>query len=161
MKRLIGCLLCTLVIFSIFADDRYNVLVIDRTDGVREHVRLDNSMVVKFLPGMIRISHPEVTVDYGTGEVAQFSYSTVDNPKTYDGDHKSSLEEISAADRLISITADYVTIGGDEPVVVYDMRGMEVLRAESDGFAATLRTASLPKGVYVVKSGNLTLKLTR
>ncbi len=161
MKRLIGCMVCALAIFNSSAADLYNVLVIDRTDGVREHVQLDNAMVVKFLPEMIRISHPEVTVDYDRGEVARFSYSTADNPKAYDGDHQSSIDEVSAPDRSITVAAGYVTVGGTDPIVIYDMRGVEVLRAESDGTAATLHTASLPKGVYIVKSGSLTLKLTR
>lgn len=161
MKRLIGCLICALTILCGSAAEHFNVLVVDCKDGAREHIMLDAAMTVKFLPDVVRICHPEITVDYAMDEVAAMDYVSMNDPKLYDGDHHASIDEVKSPGRFVEITADHVSIAGDEPITVYDMRGIEVLRAESDGSVATIHTASLPKGVYVVKSGSTILKLTR
>lgn len=163
MRKLIGTLLLGMWCVCATAADpaAYNVLTIDRTDGVRETVQFSPAMVLKFLPETIRIEHPQVTVEYAVSEVSAFTYATVEDPKIYDGDHEvlTSIDEVSAPGHDIKISTDGISATGTDDLVVYNLSGIEIARAQSDGNGATLNITSLPAGVYIVKLGNTTLKL--
>lgn len=161
MKRLFGSIIAALLLlgFNTAGAATFNTIIIDRADGVSEHLQLDPSVVVKFTPKALFFVHPKVTVEYAIDEVTNVRYGNVSMTGIYDGDHQSAIDDVAAPEPDINITADEIRIGGTEPIVVYDLRGVEQARAKSDGTAATLRTSTLPSGVYVVRAGKTTLKV--
>ena len=161
MKRFFGVIITTLLLLccNIAGAANFNVIVIERTDGVREHLQFDPAIVVKFTPETLLFVHPQIKVEYTLDEVANISYDKVASPGLYDGDHQSAIEAVAAPGQAVSISADEIKVGGTEPIVVYDMHGVEQARAASDGTAATLRASLLPAGVYVVRAGKVTFKV--
>lgn len=161
MKRFFGVIITALLLlcFNTVRAENFNVIVIERTDGVTEHLQFNPDIVVKFTPEALLFVHPKITVEYAVDEVANVTYGNVADPGLYDGDHQSAITTVAAPGQAVNISAEEISVGGTEPIVVYDLRGIEQARAKSDGTAATLRTSSLPSGVYVVRAGKLTFKV--
>lgn len=158
LLRSIALALLTSVAITTAAATPFDALCIERTDGVMEYLKLDPDMKVKFLPEMIQIVHPQITVEYKLDEVADFKFGNNDAVKLYEGTHKAGLDEI-ISDKEIGISAEEITVSGSDDVAVYDLRGVEQARATSDGTHSSLRISSLPKGVYILRTGNTVLKI--
>ncbi|MCM1309633.1 MAG: T9SS type A sorting domain-containing protein [Bacteroides sp.] len=163
MKKLLRRVCCTLAapiaLAASAASPQFNVLSIERTDGVIEHLQLDPAMKVKFAPEAIFIFHPQVTVEYALDEIADFKYENIDGTGLYDGDHKSAIDELVADVSHISISAEDITVNGSDDLVVYDLKGVEQTRAVSNGTRASVAVSQLPKGVYILRAGNTVLKI--
>lgn len=138
----------------------FNVLCIERTDGVQERLLLDADLKVSLsAEGNIVMDHPKITVIYNRDEVSHFTFDQETNPKLYVGDHESSITTPEAPERTIRITAEGITASGPGAIVLYDLKGVEIDRAESNGSSATLRTSGQAHGVYIVHTGSTTLKI--
>ena len=72
-----------------------------------------------------------------------------------DKDAPSGISDLSASDRLpYSLTDGTLSVDGTQEVKVYDLGGHTVCRP-----LTTAGRVSLPKGVYVVKSGHTAHKV--
>lgn len=157
LKRLAAVLFIALSAMCVnAATPIYNVLCINRTDGITEHLQLHADLRFGLSPeGNIRITHPQVTVEIPREDVKDFTViegTTLGEP--YDGDY-SGIDETAAHDVKISITPDAISVSGAEGIVLYDLKGAKVASADS-----VIKTSSLAKGVYIVKAGKTTLKIT-
>lgn len=168
MKKLFGSLIIALsaiaaplLVAAENATATFNVMRIDRADGVTERLRLHPDLVVKFADNAIFLIHPEITVEYPIDDLSSFTYENAVNPGLYDGTHESaSISEVESDVKTITVTADEISVAGADPILLYDLRGVMKARGESDGTTATLSTSGLPAGIYIVRCGTLTLKLS-
>lgn len=168
MKKHFGSLILALSAIAaplpVAADDAvstFNVVRIDRADGVIERLRLDPELVIKFAGNAIFLVHPEITVEYPVDDLSSFTYESVAAPGLYDGTHESaSLTEVEAPAKTVTITPDEISVAGPDAILLYDLRGIMQARGESDGSVATLSTAGVPAGIYIVRCGALTLKIS-
>lgn len=157
LKRLVAALVIALgMTCADAATPAYNVLCINRADGVTEHLQLHKDMRFGLSEeGNIRITHPDVIVEIAREDVKTFSViedKAFDG--TYDGTH-SGIDEAAAPVVKISITPDAISVSGTEGIVLYDLKGAKVASADS-----VIKTSTLAKGVYIVKAGKTTLKVT-
>lgn len=136
-----------------------NILCINRIDGVQERLMIHQDLKINVgAEGNIALVHPEITVEYVKGEVDFFTLErNTDATDIYDGDHQSGIAAPEAPGAQISVTPEGITSAAD--IRVFDLKGVEVAVCRAEGGAATLPTASLPKGVYIVTSGSTTLKI--
>lgn len=159
LKRLIAMLVIALCgVCAHAATPAFNVLCINRTDGATEHLLLHKEMRLSLsAEGNLRITHPAVTVEIPCNEVATFTViedSSITD--VYDGSH-SGIAETELAPK-VSITSTAIT--ASESITLYDLRGAKVASAAAVNGPATLPISSLAKGVYIVKAGQTTLKVT-
>jgi len=141
-------------------DTPFNILCIDRADGVQERLMLDPALKITMSArGDILLIHPKITVEYTADEVSHFTFTTETEPQLYVGDHESSISGPEAPDRTILITGGYVKVSGTDDVTLHDVRGIEIARALTDGTSATLKTDGLPAGIYILRAGSTTLKI--
>lgn len=138
-----------------------NVLCINRTDGAQDRLILSEKLDVKTSDeGNILLIHPEITVEYSIEEVRNFTFEEVENPEVYEGDHQLAIEAPEIAGHDISVSDDGVRISGADTAVLYDIQGRELMRRKStSGESILIETLSLPKGVYILRAGNTSLKI--
>ncbi len=137
----------------------FNVLCINRADGVTERLLLHTAMGVTVnADGAIMLVHPELTVELPAADVANFTFEdNGDITDTYDGDHKSGISAPEAPAESVAVSPDGITSPDD--ISVYDLKGVRVACVKAEGGSAKLLAGSLPSGVYIVKSGSTTLKI--
>jgi len=129
-----------------------NALIINRADGVKEYLALNQKFRIETSDNTLRLVHPDVTVEFALGDVEKFTFGNhgFAANAVYEGDHNmSSIDDVR--EREISITSD--AISASVTIVVFDLNGREVARGLS------VKTAALPAGIYIVKIGSTTLKL--
>lgn len=161
MKKLIKCAIVVMAMqaAATASADGFNALRIDRADGAVEHIKLHSSLTVKYAANAIILSHPEITVEYPIDALTTFSFTNYSGNNTYDG-NQLSINEVETSESNICITPEAITVGGKDAIVLYNLRGIEQARAKSDGNAATLPTAGIPAGIYILRAGDLTLKIS-
>lgn len=140
------------------AAEKYNVVRIDRVDGVREHLLLDENLDIRIgEQGSLLLVHPEITVEYEISEIGSMSVAYVDDAALYDGDHESGISTPEAPERLIRITEEAIAAGADDVITAYDLKGRKVASAKE-----RLDLTRLPAGaVYIVRIGSTSLKIKR
>lgn len=161
MKRFFTCAVVALALQAAVPAlaENLNALRIERADGAIEHIRLHSSLVVKYSANTIVLSHPEITVEYPVDDLTTFSFANYSGNKVYDG-VQNSIDEIEAPESRLTVTPEAITVSGKDAIVLYDLRGIEKARVKSDGTAATLSTTGIPAGVYILRAGDLTLKIS-
>ncbi len=157
MKKLLlgACLALASVAGTAYAQTTSgtNALIINRADGVKEYLALNPKFSIETLDNTFRLVHPDVTVEFALGDVEKFTFGhhSFAANVAYEGDNdiQSSIDDVR--EREISITAG--AISASTIIVVFDLNGREVARGLS------VKTSSLPAGIYIVKVGSTTLKL--
>lgn len=160
-RTLLALILAVVGATAINAATTYNnVLCINRVDGVCEHLMLDTALDIQVTDdGGIRLIHPDVWVFYDANEVDYFTFASLDDPETYDGDH-SAINELTAPDRTIKIADGTISVDGASSVSIYDLNGRQISRATiADNGSATLSISSLPSGIYIVRIDSTSLKI--
>lgn len=140
----------------------FNLLSISRADGVEEQLMIHQDLRVELSEeGHILLRHPEITVEYLIDEVDHFSFvRNTDATDTYVGDHQSaSISSPKSPEDSISVAPGEIIATGGNDITVYDLKGMSVASARSESGSARIATSSLPKGVYILKSGTTVLKI--
>lgn len=169
MKKILVRALCALALLACSpaakadddADQTLNVLHISRADGESEYLMLDPDLIIRFLPDAILLVHPEVTVEYPLDDLSKFIYEYMENPVVYDGTHESArdaLQQLGLQTGVV-ITRSEITVSGVDSLSLYDLQGREQVRATGTDGCVTIQTASLPAGVYILRAGDLTLKV--
>lgn len=129
-----------------------NALIINRADGVKEYLALHTEFSIESTPEVIRLSRPEIVVEYAMGEVTDFRFGNYDfGESLYEGSHQASIDEISAPERAIGFDDNAIT--SSQSMQIFDLKGREVARG------SRVETSSIPAGVYIVKVGSTTLKI--
>lgn len=162
LKRLLAALLPALAaVCAPAATPTYNTLCINRADGVTEHLQLHKDLHIGLSPeGNIRLSHPTVTVEIAREDVKTFT--VIDDKsftEVYDGTHQSGIVETASPECKVTISATEITVTGTDGIALYDIKGAKVGSTPAEDGRATLGISSLPKGVYILKSGKTTLKI--
>lgn len=162
LKRLVAALVIAFgAICSNAATPIYNVLCINRTDGEVERLQLHADLRVGLSPeGHILLTHPEVIVEIPRDEVKDFTVVEDSHfTSVYDGNH-SGIDQVTAPAANISISSTAISATGVDGIAFYDLKGTQVTFAAAANGTATLAISSLAKGVYIVKAGKTTLKVT-
>lgn len=141
-----------------FAAEKYNIVRIERVDGVKEHLLLNEKLDIRISDaGTLMLVHPEITVEYELGEVGSISFAYALDPDLYDGDHESAINAPAAPDRLIRISDEAIIAGADDAIEAYDLKGRRIAAAKG-----SLDLHRLPAGsVYVIRIGSTSLKIKR
>lgn len=138
----------------------FNVLCINRTDGVTDHLKLDAEMTITMTSeGVIRMVHPKITVEYPSDQVSHFAFADTENPDLYDGDHEASISTPALPDREILISGNEIRVSGNDGLTLYDLRGVEITRVEAADGSASIAIGGIPAGVYILRIGSTAVKI--
>jgi len=148
-----------LALFALAAQAQARLVVWEKGGG-KVVYQLSEQPTTMFEQGKLIIRTNTATVSYHLENVLRYTYEGVDNTLA-EGISLQSEEALVQIDR----TGQQVTFRGLRPgatVSLYGTNGM-LLEQQRAGAAATvtLSVSSHPSGVYIVKTGNQTIKLTR
>lgn len=156
MKKTLASLIMALACSGAWAATTFNTLIINRADGVEERMALASSFAIYADGRNITLQHSKVTLEYAMEEVKNFTFGnhTFAEGESYEGDHikVSAIDEVEAPGREI-ILGDS-EISSSTGLIVYNLKGIEVARG------TRVDLTSLPAGIYVVKAGTTTMKIT-
>lgn len=134
----------------------YNVLCINRVDGAKDMLLLDPALDFSVTEeGNIRLSHPQIAVEYTMAELASFTFEEAENPDLYNGDHQAGIEAPEAPADAVIVEPGRIAAGEETEIAVYDTAGRLVARAQGE-----LSTSGLARGIYIVRAGQTTLKIS-
>lgn len=140
-----------------------NVININRTDGEIERLLIDANLDVTMSEqGTLLLVHPEITIEYQLSEVETITLDSDDEfVGPYDGTHQAGIDapEITDNETVISLSPEEIRVSGGSDIILYDLKGVKIATSKAENGVATLSTTSLPKGIYIVKSGKSTLKV--
>lgn len=127
-------------------------LVMAKSDGTTETFLLSQKPEISFGESDCTLSTTDYTVSIPRGDIADFHFTDVataiSSPCT-DGGVKVRL-----ADGVLTIQGAI-----ENAVAVFDVSGKAVnANATTNGTTCTVALAGLPKGIYIVKYGNNTIK---
>ena len=150
MKKL---LLSTLLVLS-FGSVVAKSLVITLTNGRKVYYLLDSSGVKN---PVMRFEGNNVVVDadtYTFYDIREFRISMDDDP--------AGIEEVVAARPSMKLNGQSLYVETADPVVVFSANGQKVSAPSvvSDGLQM-VDVSALPKGVYVVKAGDMSFKFLK
>lgn len=142
------------------ANPTVNVLNINRTDGEVERLMLHQKLNVTLSSeGNIRLEHPEICVEIPAEQVRDFTFEQNDKMTgVYDGNHEASIEVIEADGSPLLLSPR--EISSSKGIEVYNLKGNCVVRQSPVEGRAVVDISGMPKGVYIVKSGSVTLKVS-
>ena len=148
-----------LALFALAAQAQARLVVWEKGGG-KVVYQLSEQPTTMFPQGKLIIRTNTATVSYHLENVLRYTYEGVDNTLA-EGISLQYEEALVQIDR----TGQQVTFRGLRPgatVSLYSTNGM-LLEQQRAGAAATvtLAVSSHPSGVYIVKTGNQTIKLTR
>lgn len=129
MKKLIAMMGFLMGTTAVQAFD-YPYLTVQKSDGTETQVSVE-SLVITFADGQLVAANADGTVKFGLGELNKMFFTL-------------STAGIQPVAKTL-----------DGPVEVYNLSGMLIKRYET----AAQATASLKRGVYVLKSGETTKKI--
>ncbi len=154
MKRIFSCVLSTLLILPLFAQ---NTLTIHQKDGQKFSYGFEESPVVSFADSVFVVKTTKVQVEYQIKLLHRFTF-----------DSKETAIRIAKDDaRKARITLDenYVGIIGAKPnttvsIIGSDGKKLQSYKVNGDG-TVSFSMENLPKGLYIVTSESLTVKIIK
>lgn len=156
MRTLVALILCAVSLPAAAQSDSPK-LVVWQKNGEKVVFDLDKRPETTFGGGVLTIKTTTATVSYQLSNILRYTYENV----------KETGVETLPADRSIKINerGDEVTFRNLKPgtvVSLYDLGGLllEQRKAESLN-PLTISVRNRPGGVYIVKSGNETIKLMK
>lgn len=132
-------------------------LVVWQKNGEKVVFDLDKLPETTFGGGVLTIKTTTATVAYQLSNILRYTYENV----------KETGVELQPADRSIKINerGDEVVFRNLKPgsvVTLYDLRGQLLEQRKAESLSPlTISVQNRPGGVYIVKSGNETIKLLR
>lgn len=154
MKKLI--LLTALVLgLTATAANKFNIVNINRADGVKEQLLLHETLTMKMSGrNTLLLIHPDITVEYEIPEIQSINFGYNADAPLYNGDHEAGIAEVNA-DRQIEITPEAIKGADNEPIDAYDLNGRKIASA-----TGTLDMHLLPaSAIYIVRIGSTSLKI--
>ena len=132
----------SLIILSLFlcaaACFAQNTLNVHQKDGTVVKYGFSEKPTVTYTETGIHLTTTKVEVDYPYANLVQFTFSY----------------EASAIDVL-------KTEMTNDDVRIYNTNGMLLKTVKQSDGAASFSTSDLPKGIYIIKNGNTTYKITK
>lgn len=116
-----------------------SVLNIHQKDGTVVSYGFSEKPVVTYTEAGVHLSTAKVEVDYPFASLEKFTFT--------DG----------AADGIEQLSA----VGTSDDIRVYDMRGVLLRTIKQSEGTAAFSTHDLPRGIYIIKNGKTTYKITK
>lgn len=116
-----------------------NTLNIHQKDGAVVSYAFSEKPVVTYTGTGIHLSTSKVEVDYPFDNLLRFTFSD---------DVTIGIEQLR-------------TTGASDDIRVYDVRGMLVKTIRQSDGTVGFSTNDLPRGIYIIKNGTTTYKITR
>lgn len=125
-------------------------LVVVLSDGTEVYYLISDSPVMKWNNGIITVS----TDNYEIEGISRFYISETDDP--------NAIETLMGSQGIEFNANSIVVLANDKPVSLYtsDGKTLEVRQTSSGGYVS-VDTSALPKGVYIVRIGNQSLKFQK
>lgn len=155
-RALVALILCAVSLPSMAQSDSPK-LVVWQKNGEKVVFDLDKLPETTFGGGVLTIKTTTATVSYQLSNILRYTYENV----------KETGVELQPADRSIKINerGDEVVFRNLKPgsvVTLYDLRGQLLEQRKAESLSPlTISVQNRPGGVYIVKSGNETIKLLR
>ncbi len=156
MKKLIFLLAFALGLTSAAAD-KFNIININRVDGVKEQLLIDEKLTMKMSGrSTLLLIHPQVTVEYEIPEIQSINFGYLADAPLYNGDHEAGLKE-AAVEKRIEITPDGIKGADNDRIELFDLNGRQIAVA-----TGSLEISNLASGtIYIVRIGSTSLKIKR
>ncbi len=116
-----------------------SVLNIHQKDGTVVSYGFSEKPVVTYNEAGVHLSTAKVEVDYPFASLEKFTFT--------DG----------VADGIEQLRA----VGISDDILVYDMRGVLLRTVKQSEGTAAFSTQDLPQGIYIIKNGKTTYKITK
>lgn len=159
MKRRMILLLAAALLVpmsSLWAADLVTTLIILTKDNAQHQFALPDKPKVTFEGNNLLVTSDKTTASFALSDVVRFTYQDID---------PSGIQEVYSKDTGVSFEDGVLVISqikANSTVCVYSLDGRLVrqLAAKRAG-TYRLNLSSLPFGVYLVKTGSLTYKITK
>lgn len=159
MKRRMILLLAAALLVpmsSLWAADLITTLIILTKDNAQHQFALPDKPKVTFEGNNLLVTSDKTTASFALSDVVRFTYQDID---------PSGIQEVYSKDTGVSFEDGVLVISqikANSTVCVYSLDGRLVrqLAAKRAG-TYRLNLSSLPFGVYLVKTGSLTYKITK
>lgn len=157
MKRLLLTSVLVLIAIAVSAQAR---MVVWEKGGNKVVYQLSDQPTTTFENGKLTISTNSASVSYHLENVLRYTYEGVEN-KPVNGIEQLS-EEVQVTIDHSGQSVSFKNLQPGTAVNLYGLNGMliDTQRADGNG-SASLSVSHRPTGVYVVKTGKQTIKLTR
>ena len=154
MKRLMLCFLIAAITATMASADDM-VLHVWQTDGQVLKIKLDQEPTTSYDDGQLVITTLTNTLSFPLENVKRYTYAN----------NASGLDALNATEVTFSGDGETITLTGLKPgteVALYNVAGQMLHSTVADSSNRVSATVSnLPTGVYVVKAGNITYKITK
>lgn len=159
MKRRMILLLAAALLVpmsSLWAADLVTTLIVLTKDNAQHQFALPDKPKVTFEGNNLLVTSDKTTASFALSDVVRFTYQDID---------PSGIQEVYSKDTGVSFEDGVLVISqikANSTVCVYSLDGRLVrqLAAKRAG-TYRLNLSSLPFGVYLVKTGSLTYKITK
>lgn len=140
------------------AADKFNIVNIERCDGVTEQLLLHEKLTMKMSGrNTLLLIHPEIMVEYEIPDIENMTFGYDADAPLYNGDHEFSGLEEAAAPRRIEITPEAIKGGDGDAIEAYDLEGRKVAAATGSLSLDRLNSGA----IYIIRIGSSTLKIKR
>lgn len=154
MKKLKTILLLLLLVGGSTSVSAQTALVVMQKSGGSVYYSFDDNPKVMFSGDNMVISTSKTVVEYPIANLFSFSFDDMANGIL---DINSDCANVKLTDNMIVVTG----LADNDVVSLYDVKGAKVASSKSVGGVVSLSIGNLPKGVYVVKSKNVSYKIVR
>lgn len=150
MKKILS--LIAFAAFAVFssltvnAQEEITYLVVNLKDGSTEKFKLPEEPAVKVENHKMSVSSASMECEYDFDNVSHFSFKrgTI-----------SGVDEVNDEENLFSFTfvdnnTVIITAPGLQYAAMYDIRGLEVARANAENDTVTLNISNVAPGVYII-----------
>lgn len=115
-----------------------NTLIVHQKDGAVVSYGVSEKPVVTYTETGIHLATTKVEVDYPFATLEKFTFSEGTN----------SIDVVK-------------TDGTNDDVLIYNINGMLLKTIKHSNGASSFSTSDLPKGIYIIKNGKTTYKITK
>lgn len=159
MRRRMILLLAVVLLIPmpyLWANDLITTLVVLTKDNAQHQFALPDKPKISFEGNNLLVSSDKTTATFALSDVIRFTYQDID---------ASGIQEVYSKDAGVSFEDGVLVVSqikANSTVCVYSLDGRLVhqLAAKRAG-TYRLNLSSLPFGVYLVKTGSLTYKITK
>lgn len=129
-------------------------LVVMQKSGGSVYYSFDDNPKAMFSGDNLIISTSKTVMEYPIANLFSFSFDDMANGVL---DIKSDGTNVKLTDNMIVVTG----LAKSEIVSIFDAKGIKVASAKSANGVASVSLRNLPIGVYMVKSKNVSYKISR
>lgn len=150
MKKILSLIaVAAIAVFSslsVNAQEEATYLVVNLKDGKTEQFLLPDEPVVKVENHIMSITSTTMECEYEFDNVSHFSFKR----GTINGIDEVNDNENSFSFTFVDNNTVIITASGLQYAAMYDVRGLEVARANADNDTVTLNISNVAPGVYII-----------